>query len=116
MAKHQRQGGAMPGAGAFAVLSDLLRSHAVAFNAETTSQRKDRDSRAAALRSALQLGPANAAELAHRSGIAPKRIGGILSNDLATGRVLTQRDPRAGNRTVIYALAPRREGARHESR
>jgi hypothetical protein len=109
----QRQGGAVGGARAFQTIRDQLNAHLVPLTEQTTSQRADRDSRAADLRDALRLGPATAAELAARSGIDSKRIGGILSNDVAAGRILTQRDARTPNRTLVYTLASQRSaGAR----
>lgn len=113
MSKPTCSGRAMPGAGAFHALAALLCAHAVPFNEETMSQRLARDSRAADLRDALRaLGRASASELADVSGIASKRIGGILSHDVMAGRVLAQRDPRAPNRTLVYELAPRGDGGR----
>lgn len=106
--QYQRQGGAV---GAFDNLVRLLSISAVQLDEETATQRQNRDSRAADLRDALRVGPGSAAELAARSGIDAKRIGGILWHDVAAGRVLAKPDPRAPNRTLVYALAPR-TGAR----
>jgi hypothetical protein len=105
----QRQGGAVAGVGAFHYIVCALKTQTIQLN-ETTSQRLDRDSRAAALRDALRaIGPASAGELAERTGISSKRIGGILSHDVAAGRVVAWRDKRTRDHAPLtYALAPRR--------
>lgn len=109
MTSTQSTSHAVPGARVFSHLVGTLRDNLVVIVPPPATP-QGRESLAQQLRDSLHRdGPATAAELALRTGISPRRVSGLLANDLALGRVLSERDESTGRHShhacLRYTLA-----------